>query len=105
MAQPLPVNANPPPVPPQPVQREVLVTPHLPDANDGKIYRLQVGAFLSPEPAAEIVLELKGYGFNVILEAEDSFYRVTVTDIPAAMVYYAVQRLGTVGFRQIWVIE
>jgi hypothetical protein len=47
--------------------------------------------------------QLRAAGFNVIGEQYGSMHRVLATDIPSAMVTQAVQRLGAIGIRQVWV--
>jgi hypothetical protein len=47
--------------------------------------------------------QLRAAGFNVIAEQYGAMYRVLATDIPSVMVTQAVQRLGTIGIRQVWV--
>ena len=77
----------------------------MPDPEDGKVYRLQVGAYGTPETASRIVQELRGSGFNAIYEQAGMFYRVLVVEMPASIAYHAVQRLGALGFREIWIKE
>ena len=87
-----------------PVVSDVQIMPRLPDPADGKVYRLQVGSFSSPEAAARIVEQMRAVGFNAFQEQSPPFYRVIASDVPSAMVFYAAQRLGaTLGVRQIWV--
>jgi cell division septation protein DedD len=93
---------------PPPVQREeitVTVIPSLPDPNNGKVYNLQVGAFSRLDTASEIAIRVRNAGFDVFQEFTGSTYRVLVKDIPASMVFSAAQRLGTIGFREIWLRE
>jgi cell division septation protein DedD len=77
----------------------------LPDVNDGKIYRLQVGSYSAAESTAKIIQDLKACGFNVVRESDGAVHRVIVTDIPSALVYFAALRLGALGITQIWVRE
>ena len=82
-----------------------MVTPAMPDPNDGKVYSLQVGAYGTVETASRTVQELRGSGFDAIYEQAATHYRVSAVGIPSSMVYYAVQRLGALGFREIWIKE
>jgi cell division protein FtsN len=77
----------------------------LPDANSGKVYRLQVGAYSSMESAAKTVELLLSAGFNVELELSNPVYRVVITGINARDVQPVSVRLGSFGFNQIWVRE
>jgi cell division septation protein DedD len=92
---------SPSPVPPG----EVQVLPGLPDRSSRKIFRLQVAAFSSIDGSSRVCQTLRAAGFNVVLEQYGSLYRVMVTGIPSADVWPVAQRLGSMGFRQIWVRE
>jgi hypothetical protein len=109
-ARPPVYDSAPPPVynpaPPvyNPVQPlEVKIIPSLPDPNNGKIYNLQVGAFSTREAAMDLSIKLRGASFDVSQEFTGALYRVIVKDIPSYMVYYAAQRLGAVGIKEIWI--
>ncbi|MCL2069608.1 MAG: septal ring lytic transglycosylase RlpA family protein [Treponema sp.] len=91
--------------PPAQQQTNVQVIPGLPDPDSGRTFRLQVGSFTSPDTAAIVASRVRAAGFNVIQEQSPPHYRVVATDIPAAMVESAVQRLGAIGVTQIWVRE
>ena len=84
---------------------EVEIIPRLPNPNDGKKYRLQAGTFSSQEAAVKTAFELNSLGFEVRVEYSDSLYRVVTTVILSDMVFPAVQRLGSLGFRQIIIHE
>jgi hypothetical protein len=84
---------------------DVMVSPGLPDPNVNKMYRLQVGAFNSQNAAANTFRSLQDAGFNPVYEHSQNFYRVIIADVPASSVASTVQRLGTIGIRQIWVRE
>jgi len=79
------------------------VIPGLPDPNTGRTYRLQVGAFSVRQTADRVSWQLSSLGFNVAQEWTGAVYRVLATDVPAAMVSPAIQRLGTIGIEQVWV--
>jgi len=89
-------NSTPPPA-------KLEIIPRLPNPNSKEIYRLQVGSFCDPESANGLESRLKAAGFNVARELYNSMHRVLVTDVPAAMVEYAAQRLENMGIKQIWV--
>ncbi|MCL2068075.1 MAG: SPOR domain-containing protein [Treponema sp.] len=92
---------QPPPV----LTDELQIIPGLPDRNNGRIYRLQVGAFSVPESAARAAALVRDAGFIANQEISGAFYRVLAVGIRSADVYAASQRLGAMGFRQIWVRE
>jgi hypothetical protein len=92
-----------PPSPPPPMSVEVM--PGIPNPNTNRVYNLQVGAF-SSDGALRIVQQLRSMGFEVSMEPiGNNVYRVSVIGIPAQYVTNAIQRLGSFGFRQIWVRE
>jgi cell division septation protein DedD len=91
--------------PPPQYYNRIEVIPRLPDPYSYRIYRLQVGAFSSPEMAMRTIQMLQSAGFYVAQEMYGSLYRILVVGIPAADVYAVVQRLELMGFRQVWVKE
>jgi hypothetical protein len=84
---------------------EMRVLPGYPDPNSGKLYRIQVGSYASPDSSVRVTQMLMAAGFDVIQELSGQLYRVLAIDIPAPMVYAAVQRLGALGIDQIWIRE
>ena len=84
---------------------DVQIIPGLPNPNSDKIYRLQVGAYSAIEGAARAMRQLQAAGFDVAQEQAGSVYRVLAVGIPAQQIYSAAQRLGAIGFKQIWVRE
>jgi hypothetical protein len=83
----------------------IQVLPGMPDPNSGKLYFLQVGAYSTQEGAVLAAQVLRNAGFYVSEERSGGMYRVTVVNIPASVVHLAVQRLATLGVRQVWVRE
>jgi hypothetical protein len=83
----------------------IKIIPALPQANSGKIYRIQVGSFAKPESAAEAARLLEYAGFTAAEERYGSLRRVFVKDIPAADISAAVQRLEFAGFKEVWIRE
>jgi cell division protein FtsN len=96
------VNPNPAPSPVPAGDVEII---GLPDRSSGKIYRLQVGAYSTQSAAVKAAQLVQAAGLNPVLEQYDSKYRVLAAGIAAANVYPACLRLGSMGFRQIWVRE
>jgi len=86
---------------PQPTTLQII--PRLPNPNSNEIYRLQVGSFCDPSSANALEDKLKAAGFKVDRELYGKMHRVIVTDIPASLVQYAVQKLEVLGIKQIWV--
>ena len=82
---------------------EVTVVPCLPDPNSDQIYHLQVGAYSKQENADRAELLVRAAGFNAVQETHKGNQRVIAVEIPARHVYSAAQRLGVLGFQEIWV--
>ena len=106
---------SPPPVqsvvqpPPQQLNfsppAEIKVLPKLPNADSGKIYKLLVGTYVSLDEALQIYRQLQAASFKADQEQAGNLYRVFAIGIPASNVYFAAQRLGSIGFKQVWVQE
>ena len=101
---PPPAASQPQPARP-PAAGDMMVSPGLPDPNSNRRYRLQVGAFNSQNAAAATFRSLQDAGFSPIYEHSQNFYRVIIADVPAASVASTVQRLASIGIRQVWVRE
>ena len=81
------------------------IIPALPDPRSGKIYRLRVGNDFSLDSALQVYRQLKATGFEPVMEQAGTMCRIFAVGVPASSVYYAVQRLGAIGFEQVWVYE
>jgi len=81
------------------------IIPGLPNPNTDKIYRLMVGTYPGVDSAFAVYRQLQAAGFDVIQEQTGDMCRVFAAGIPASRVYYAVKRLGSIGFSQIWIQE
>jgi len=88
-----------------PVQPEVRVVPGLPDPTSDRIYRLQVGAWSDTDGALIAFRQLREAGFNTIQEYSQDRYRVFAFGVPASEVFFVVQQLGGMGFRDIYISE
>jgi len=84
---------------------DVQLIPGLPNPNSGKTYRLQVGTYSAIESAARAMRQLQAAGFDVAQEPIGTMFRVLAVGISAQNVLGAAQRLGAIGFGQIWVRE
>jgi hypothetical protein len=104
-ANPLSPQTAPPPARNPSTVGDVMVMPGLPDPNGNKMYRLQVGAFNSQNAAANTFRSLQDAGFSPVYEHSQNFFRVIIADVPASSVAGTVQRLGSIGIKQIWVRE
>jgi len=88
-----------------PPVKNVKILPALPSPHSGKTYRLLVGTFSGADGAFPVFCQLQAAGFEAVQEQTGSTCRVFAAGIPAASVYYAAQRLGAMGFEQVWVHE
>jgi len=88
-----------------PPVNNVRIIPALPNPHSGKTYRLLVGTYPGIDSAFHVYRQLKAAGFEAIQEQAGTMCRVYAAGIPAASVYYAAQRLGAIGFEQVWVHE
>ena len=83
----------------------VRVIPGLPDPDSGMIYQLQAGRWYTEEVASFITQRLQAAGFNTTQKNNQGVHWVYATDIPASIVYFAIQRMGVLGIREVWVWE
>jgi cell division protein FtsN len=75
----------------------------MPDAESQKNYRIQVGAFEDTINARKVYETLERTGFSPALERYEEFYRVVLPGIRAADIPQAAQRLGALGFAEVFV--
>lgn len=97
---------TPPPEPmylPPPLN--VRVIPSLPDPNSPKIYRIQVGAYSVHSTADRIAQQLRAAGLQAGVEYYNSLLRVYVQGVRASDACSVVQKLGTLGFQEVWIRE
>jgi len=64
-----------------------------------------VGTYPSVDGAFHDYRQLQAAGFEAVQEQAGAMCRVYAVGIPAPSVYYAAQRLGAIGFEQVWVQE
>jgi tetratricopeptide (TPR) repeat protein len=84
-------------------QSEIRIIPSLPDPKTGNTYKLQVGAWYNADNAARVLQQLKSSGFHAVQEQSHNVYQVYVADVPASLVSSTVQRLGNMGFKEVWI--
>jgi len=98
--------AVPQPLPAQPlVPRTINITPGLPDPNNNKIYRLQIGSFSSENMALRAFILLQNAGFTAVQERAGDFFRIMAVDVPSASVFHAVEQFEALGFTEVWIRE
>jgi rare lipoprotein A len=77
----------------------------MPDLGNGKVYRLQVGAFSNEINAREAVFRLREVGFDPAYEFYGGYCRVVITGIRAPDMEIVISRIGTAGFGQVFIRE
>jgi cell division protein FtsN len=77
----------------------------MPSPTGERLLAIQIGAFSSVNSADRVFRQLRGSGFEATQIFADNLYRVMVIGIPASRLDNAVQRLGTMGFRDIIIRE
>ncbi|MDR0291001.1 MAG: hypothetical protein LBI06_08715 [Treponema sp.] len=100
-----PVQARPVPLFDSPPVTNIRIIPGLPNPNSDKVYRILVGTYPGLDSAFRVHQQLQAAGFNVVQEQAGEMCRVFASGIPASRVYYAAQRLGAIGFEQVWIQE
>jgi rare lipoprotein A len=70
----------------------------IPQAGNGKIYRLQVGAYRIPRNAVEAFEKLKAAGLNPAYERNDDLYRVVLAGLRSEEIPLIAEKLGSAGF-------
>ena len=81
----------------------IRVIPYMPDPDSDIVYQLQLGAYSSSNRTSAVIQYLREAGFTVIQERTGDLDRVVITGISAPNVYNTIQRLGTMGFAEIWI--
>jgi rare lipoprotein A len=79
--------------------------PAIPEANTGKNYRVQVGAWKQREYAEEAYEKLRKAGLNPSYERHDDFYRVIITGLKQENLTAIADKLGNAGFRDVLLKE
>ena len=57
------------------------------------------------DSANRAIRQLEAAGFDTVIEHAENLYRVLAVGIRAPNVFFAVQRLGAIGFSQVWIRE
>ena len=89
----------------QTITRRIEVIPGWPNPNSNKVYRLQVGSYISSDAAARSEQIVRAAGFATRQEMYGSMHRVIALNVPAAEVVNSVNRLAVAGFSQFWIRE
>jgi rare lipoprotein A len=101
---PPPVAAAPAPAPPSDPNAAV-IRPGIPPAGTAKRYRVQVGAYKVTRNAVDTFDRVKSIGLEPSYERHDDYYRVVLGGVRAEDIQSLAGRLGSIGFREIFVRE
>ncbi|GHV64406.1 hypothetical protein AGMMS49587_16730 [Spirochaetia bacterium] len=77
-----------------------LINPYMPNPNNGKIYRVQVGAFTNTWHSKEAFDRLTLVGFKPAYERAGDYIRVVIPGIRAVDMPIVARLIGKVGFRE-----
>jgi hypothetical protein len=83
----------------------VKVIPRLPARGDGKLYKIQVGAFVNKTGADQLFAALQNAGFSPVHEKFGNWNRVVISGVRGSDVSDMTRRLGSVGVKTVWLRE
>jgi hypothetical protein len=75
----------------------------IPGADDGKLYRIQVGAFKDSRYAEQAFEKLKRAALNPAYERYQDFTRVMVKGINASQIPRYIEKIQSIGFKEIFI--
>jgi hypothetical protein len=81
------------------------VTGTIPSVESSKLYQIQVGAFRDIQNAERAFAMLSGAALNSTYENYGGYNRVIVVGIPAGNVASCLEKIKTLGFKEIWIKE
>ncbi|MDR1248543.1 MAG: septal ring lytic transglycosylase RlpA family protein [Treponema sp.] len=82
-----------------------VVRPGIPPLGTAKRYRVQVGAYKVTRNAVDTFDRIKGAGLEPSYEKHDDYYRVVLGGIKAEDIRSLAGKLGSIGFREIFIRE
>jgi rare lipoprotein A len=103
--QPSPQPPEPSPLPPIVDRGTALIKPFMPNADNGKVYRVQVGSYQNTWHAREAYDRLTTVGFKPAYESYSDYIRVVIPGIPARDMPAVARLLGRVGFTEALIRE
>jgi hypothetical protein len=83
----------------------VKVIPRLPPQGDRKLYKVQVGAFVSKTRADQLFAALENAGFSPAHEKFGNWNRIIISGVRGSEVGGMTRRLGSVGVQTVWLRE
>jgi rare lipoprotein A len=82
-----------------------LIKPYMPNSDNGKVYRVQVGSYQNTWHAKEAFDRLTTVGFQPAYERYGDYIRVIVPGVPAGDMPAVARLLGRVGFTEALIRE
>lgn len=83
--------------------QQIHIVGRVPPGNSTSLYRLQVGAFLSHDPALNTYERLRQGGLDPVYEQYQDFRRVVLVELRAGEISTYIERIRTLGFREVWI--
>jgi hypothetical protein len=93
------------PLPPLVDRGTALIKPYMPNADNKKIYRVQVGSYQFTWHAIEAYDRLTTVGFRPAYERYGDYIRVVIPGVPAVDMPSVARLLGRVGFTEALIRE
>jgi hypothetical protein len=81
------------------------IIPRIPDPRSGKLYRVQIGAYLYPSHAQQVIQRLQEVGLRPGYENYQDHYRVVIPRVRAVDVPALARELGAAGFTEALIRE
>ncbi|GHU54804.1 hypothetical protein FACS189442_1540 [Spirochaetia bacterium] len=82
-----------------------LISPYMPNPKNGKVYRVQVGAFTNTWHAKEAFDNLTNAGLKPAYERNEDYIRVVISGVDAADMPTMARLIGQAGFREALIRE
>lgn len=77
----------------------------MPPGNSTALYRLQIGAFKTSQPAVNAYERLRTGGLDPVYERYEDYRRVVLAGLRAGDISSYIARIRAVGFPEVWVRE
>ena len=72
----------------------------IPDPGNGKMYRLQIGAYRIPRNAVDVFERLQNAGLTPNYERADDFYRVVLVGLRSEEIQFVAEKIWAAGFSE-----
>jgi len=85
------------------VNNSIKITGRIPDAADGRLYQIQIGAFKIIQNAENSFEKLKNASLNPSFEKYMDYTRVLIRGVKASDIPYLIERIKSAGFYEIFI--